>query len=672
MSRAARRVLSVGVPAFALMLPVGPARADIVGLGSRSASIELAVEAAQQKIASATTVTRINDLRMEERLHLRNEGAYLFSPSLISLALGADLGLSQEWLRPTQERQFRDGTLLGYDVFTTLLEEQPTSLSLFAARSQSVLSQELASRNDVVTQQRGATLFARRLPFPSMWAIRQELSDEASRTGEFVSRRDDRRTILSYEGQRGWTDQELDVKYELVRFEDAVTPSFDYDSHEASFTYGSDFGMELNRHEDLRARLLVRQGQTDVTTALVDELLRVDHTERFWSEYRYFLSYADTDGQASTTHTLTAGAHHRLYDNLTTSLAGDSVFQIVPGGRRDVWRTRLDTAYTKRLPWQGRLMGGLGGRLEYQADAFQSATSFAPQEIHTAASPVALPITLQGTSIMSSSVVVTKTSLGPLPAGCAAVAGPPVALVLGRDYTLLPTAQSLQVVPLPCFGSTPGINPGDTIVVDYQFSVVPSMTFSTVSWRTDLSVDYRWIRPYVSYGQTAQQLLSGLDNGTLDQQRSDAAGVELRYDQGAAHAGLLGEISRLDSKQVGYDRLRSSQFVTHSPWPDVTLSMNVDEAWMDFWDPPHQTRTLNAQLAMTYAPAPSLLVEGSASLRRLADTLLLSERDREARLRLRWLIRRVELLPTFSLIDRRRGDTHTEEWRMLVRMVRRF
>src|SRR3989338_5496567 len=106
MSRGAWRALSVGMQALALMLPVGPARADIVGLGSRSASIELAVEVARQKIASVATVTRINDTRMEERLHLRNEGAYLFSPSLVSLALGADLGLSQEWLRPTQERQF--------------------------------------------------------------------------------------------------------------------------------------------------------------------------------------------------------------------------------------------------------------------------------------------------------------------------------------------------------------------------------------------------------------------------------------------------------------------------------------------------------------------------------------------------------------------------------------
>ncbi len=61
-----------------------------------------------------------------------------------------------------------------------------------------------------------------------------------------------------------------------------------------------------------------------------------------------------------------------------------------------------------------------------------------------------------------------------------------------------------------------------------------------------------------------------------------------------------------------------------------------------------------------------------ASTRWLDDTLLPDERNTEASFRIRWLLRELELTPSFEFYDRRREDTVTREYRMLLRAVRRF
>lgn len=659
--------------AAALCGAASAAHAQPLQLGLWSGALESVADLTRQdtRTGGGPWVT-LDGTYLSAQMLLRNSGIALYDPRLFNLSVGGTFGLSREWQTTDGDRLSRQGTLRGYDVVASVLGAQPTSLELFMNRDQSRLSRELAGRGEVILENRGATLFARRLPLPSTFAFRQEHQEDISQTGHVVTRREDVRNILTYEAQRGWTDRELWLRYEFVDLSALVTPTLSYQSHEGNVTYQMDFGPELNRHSDSRLRYLTRTGNAPLAVLTIEEGLRWDHQERFWTDYRYLLTHTDTMGLATTAHTVTAGAHYRLFDSLTTGVTGDAAFHQLPDGDKQIFRSQAETLYTKQLPAHGALHWNLNGRLEYQQDHFEEGESFIPQETHVIDALVAFPVTLQTPLAITSSVAVTKTTLGPLPVGCATPTGPPIPLVLGRDYTLLPVGETLQVVPIVCSGATPGINPGDTIAVDYRVSVVPSRTFGTTGWSTEVSLDYRWIRPYLSHSQTGQHLLSGLDDGALDDQQSDALGLELRHDGSRWHASLLGEASRFDSRRLSYDRLRSTQFLSYTLLRDLVMTLTLEQAQLDYTQDDHQTWTFVEQMTMTYAPHARLQMEAAFSNQRLSDTVLTDEQITSASLKLRWLLRQLEIHPSVEWFDRRRDDAQTREYRLLVRLIREF
>ncbi len=658
-----------------------PVTAQVFQPGSWDGSLQGIVDYSRQDTKTAgSPPSRFESTQSQELFTLRNTGAYVLDPRLFAVTVGATFGLSQEWLETTGTGgAFREGTLWGYDLFATVLSEKPFSLNLFANRNASSFSRELAGRTEIQTETRGVTLFAKTFYIPSSLTLRQELLDEESRTADVVARRKEKRNILTYEGQRGWEDAELDLRYEFVDLADEIFPDLSYQSHEGALGYSLDFGPELNRRWESRFRAFTRSGGTfrgvafaDLTTWTVDESLRIDHTDRLRTQYRYFLFHTDTPGGAATTHTATFSLRHRLHESLTTTLGADGTIQDLPRGEKDAARARLDLAYTKRLPAGGRLTIGLGGSFQYEDDRFASTETFVPQEPYTVATPFALPIALRNPFVIESSVVATKIALGPLPIGCIPPPGPPTPLVLDQDYTLRTVGDVTEIVPIPCAGTTPGINPGDTIAVDYRFTVSRSLTFTTRTWRADVGVDYRWIRVFFSHDESEQELLSGRDGRFLNDQQSDSVGAELRYDQPRLTASVLGEARRFTSTRISYDSLRGNQFLGATILRDLRLGLSADEALIEYRDQNRQSRSVAARATLTYTFGANLFAEAIGGIRWLRDTLLLPEQTIEARLRVRWRFRKLEVNPSLGFFDRQRGDTETNEYRATLQVIRRF
>lgn len=647
--------------------------AQVIQLGTWEGAVEGQLDLVRTETGTGSSTSRHDDGLLGERLSLHHAGLSLFDPQFLSLSLGGTFGLSQEWLsQETEDSVFREGTLGSYDAFTSLLSGQPTSVNLFAGRQQSIFLRELAGRSEVVNERRGVTVFARRLPLPSSFTLRQEHDDERSRSAEVESFRDNRKTIFTYEGQRGWLDADADLRYESIDSVDAITPILGFQSHEASARYGRDFGMELNRHWDSRLRYFTRDGATDLTTWTLEDSLRTEHSKHVQSTARYLLTQQETAGNASTAHAVSVDLQHRLYDNLTTTLGSDALVDIVPGGQKRVFRGRLDEAYTRRLPSNGQLSVSLGGGLEYEDDQFASAVSVVLQESHTMAE-LARPVLLENPFVAAASVVVTKVAVGPLPVGCFPPAGPPLPLVLGRDYTLRVIGGDLtQLVPISCAGTTPGVNPGDTLAVDYQYDTARALTFLTGRWHLDLSADYNWIRLYGSHAVQIPHLVAGQDDRFLDEQQSDTLGIELRKDGPRVHGSVLGEAGRITSGRVDYDQLQSLQIVNVILQPELTLAANADEALLMFTDEDRQAVTMSQQVTLTYAPADHLSVEGLVGTRQLRDSLSASERTVEATLKLLWFLRSIELNSILGMLRREREDVTTQELHLSVKFVRRF
>ncbi len=650
-----------------------PASAQILTLGRWEGSLEGLTEFTRLDTKTeGAPGSRFDDFYTDERLTLRNLGAFVYDPRLLNFSLGGTFGLAQDWLVINGDQTSSDTTLIGYDALVNVLSEQPFSLSLFANRNQASLARELAGRSEILTENRGATIFARALYIPSTLTVRQVVQEEESRIENVVARRSDEQTIVRYEGQRGWVDNELGLLYEYVDDTDKVFPGLSFQSHEAQVNYGLDFGEELNRRWDSRVRYSSRTGLIESTYWSLDELLRIDHTERLQSSYRYSFLNTETPGGGTTTQTAVASLQHRLYESLRTTLTLDAVRQDLVDGEKDAYRGRLDFGYTKRLPLGGRLNVGVGGSLQYEDDRFKAAESLVSQETHTAASPFALPIDLDNPFVVTPSIVVVKTAFGPLPPGCFPPPGPPTPLVLGVDYTVRPAGDITEIVPIPCAGTTPGINPGDTIAVDYRFSVAPAITFTTAAWNGSVSVDYRWIRVFFSHEQYEQSLVSGRDSRFLDNQQSDGVGAELRYDGYRLRASLLGEARRLRSTRTRYDTLRASALTDVSLLAGLTLRLSADQVFTEFPDQNRETMSRAGRAALSYALGSRLLVDVSGGLRSLEDSQQPTEETTEARLLVRWFFRKVEVSPALEYFDRRRGGAESTEYRALVKTIRRF
>lgn len=616
--------------------------------------------------------SRFENFRTEERLKLRNAGAYFFDPRLATLTLGGNFGLTQERFTTDGASDTRNGTLLGYDASLEVLSESPYSLNLYANRDQTINSQVFGGRTEVVQESRGATLFAKPIYVPSTLSFRQETLSDETRTATVLARRDETRNIVTYQGNRGWEDSEASLHYEFADLSDHEFPNLSYQSHEGSLYYSLDFGSELNRRWDSRIRFFTRTGTTELTTATVDETLRIDHTERLQTGYRYSLLRVDTVGGATTTNIGAFNLHHRLYESLTTDAGLDTAIATLPNGEKDAYGGRLDFAYWKRLPADGRLSIGAGGRLQYDDNRFQTQASFIPQETHTAATPFALPMLLGNPFVDVTSIVVTKTAVGPLPAGCIAPPGPPTPLVAGQDYSVRTTGDLTEIVPIPCTGAIAGINPGDVIAVDYRFAVPTSLAFTTASWHTDLSVDYRWIRPYFVAEGSDQHLVSGHDGRFLDDIQSETAGMELRYDGQRLRATVLGEARSYHARRVAYDTVRSSQFAGLTILPELTLTLSADEAWFDYSQPQRQTQTINGRATASYVLNAALSADAFTGMRYFKDSLAPTERSLEAGLRVRWTFRKIEVDPTLEFFRLHRGDTTTNDFRAMLHIIRRF
>jgi len=674
-----------GVVMLALVGSVQPARAGIFQLGTWGGSLIGRAEVSHLEASQAGSHSTFDSALTEERFTLRNEGSYVLDPRILNLSVAGTFGLEQEQYHSDDFDSSRNGTLTGYDLFAAVLPDHPLAIDLFANREEGFLPNALASESKSETELHGAIVKAAWLYIPSTLTFRQNRQAQTTRIGESVSRFDNTENTVSYQGRRGWIDSEMAAHYDFEDSNDKFFSFRNYRSHDGRLDYSLDFGPELNRRWDSRLRYFVRSAPStsfDYTTASVDEFLNLRHTENLRSRYRYSFIDSKTTGGSQRTHTAAANATHQLYNNLKTDVGVDGLIQQFDQGERDIARSLLAFDYQKRIAWNGLVRVGLGGGYQYEDDRFESGASSIPRELHTAATPVAVPITLDNPFVITTDpsrpITIEKTAQGPLPPGCAPPSpGDLLNLVEGRDYTVRTIGRITEIVPIPCIGTTPGINPGDTIAVTYAFAVPASLAFTTSQWHLDVSVDFGWIRPYFNHEQFDQTLRSGHDRQFLDNQLSDALGLELRHDAERLHASLRTEVRRYRSQRIKFEDFRSTQFGLVSLRPNLSVSLTGEESQTNYQDPSRRTRTFSGRGLLTYAfarqnLASRLFADAAVGTQVLEDSLFETQRTTEALVNLRWMWNKLEVSPTLGFYDIERGSSSSTEVRFILYTERRF
>ncbi len=636
-----------------------------------------------------------HDLLLQQRLRIRTLDAALWDPRLARFSLGANFGFSQSFRNFLDQMSF--ATLWGYDAVADILPLSPLAFGLFARRNQYYLSRELTSRTEVVATSHGFRMSFRRFYIPSWIVYREEfyqmghLAETEGEDGAFM--RENRRNLL-YHGRRGWIDSEAVFRYEYIDLADEITPDMSYRSHEGNAYYSIDLGPELNWRWDSRLRAYTRKGPTSAySIAEIDELVSAKHSSRLRSEYRVNGTYTRSDDVINMSQSAFAGVQHRLYRSLTTRVRGDVLLQEAAEGSKRVGRNRLDFVYNKKLRGRGRVTAGLGGGLQYENDEFSSGESYTAREEHEAETPVAYPLALDNLQVTENTIVVTKIAVpeGDLPLGCEPVPVP-VILEPGRDYLVRTVGYTTEIVPLPCNGTSPGINPGDTVSVDYAYAA-PNMTFYTTSIYADVGLHYPWFSVRAGHEQLDQNLISGGGENLLENLRTDSAGAELRWTGEVLRLALTGEVSRSQSRYQSYRGVRSGGSVSLRFRPSFSMSLNGDQSLMRYYDtqdcqdradtdcvdwsaPDRVSNALGGRLSITYNLGYRFLLE--AYVRNwwldamFEDSEQYFEQVTEANLRWRWLFRRLEVNSSVTYSSRRRDGVGPGEFRAMLQVRRKL
>ncbi len=486
-----------------------------------------------------TIATHERSVREDLLLRLRGD---VYHPRFLDFDLRTELGLEQARVNTTGDLGERsiDGANFAYDLRTHWFKEHPYNGTLYALRREARTRQTLFRTTEAIVSEYGAAVAARDWWIPSRLELRNH--DYA---GHGADTNNETRKSAALEGLR---QVDGSIYEYALRYNDV-----DLRSGSRTFTDAEAFGsgswqLGDNPADRLFATTRYRQqrGDLDTSTSQASVAANLQWSESLSSTHQIEFLGSDSGaaGGRNDTMRIDSTLTHRLYESLRTELGAEAQRNDFTGGNVDRYGGHLDGRYQKRLPF-GRL------DLGYRVDQYLQDESNALQPIavldEAHVIDLATPTTLANFGADPASVVVTDaTGL--------------VLYVEGVDYRLR-TIQGRTQLEL-ALGSA--ILPGQTVLIDYVFLPRPPIRFKSTGqgMRAGLRIG-EWLGFELGMIERNQDLLAGTDIGSLANERSRTAAVDL----GTNRASVRAEYEDRDSTFSALERTEYSASL-QLPSPD--------------------------------------------------------------------------------------------------------
>ena len=639
-------------------------------LGTWSGEMEQGYEMERQQTNSgASPEIDLAHRRQRDRLGIRNQGFSVLDPRLFTGNLGLTFDLIRDHDRSDGTATSRQGKLIGYSFDSTLFAEKPYSGTIFANRTQNFLTQPFGGRTQLDYVNRGASfrlredsfLKDRGIPYFSsnVRAYQEHIKESTTGLGQ-TFQRDELRNVFSFDGHKGFETADLDLRYEFNDLNNLAFVPGSFQTQTSNLAYSRDFGPNLNRRFDSRLSYITRTGLGPTTFFTADEHVRIDHYKNLFTDYRYLFTSIGTQAGTTATQNGIFLVQHRLYTNLTTTALASALRQALPAGTRSSDAGQLDFNYQRGLPRDGQLFAHIGGRYQLDENNLQTSQISVIDEAHGAPSPLGggAGFLLNQSFVIASTIVVVDTR-----------GGGRRPTTSGVDYDILAEGDLFRIVPL--LGSLV-ILPGDPLVVSYTQEVDPSLKYTTASGWLNAGIDFRWIAFSYAHEQSDQTLRAGRDSRFLEDRRKDTGQFVLRGAWKALQGQASAAFSRYDATRLAYTQQRFNQTVSFRPASNFILAFNAEESSTNFTLPVRQSDTHSQRLTLDWFAPGGWSTTALVGRRVLKDSLLPTETVNEKSLRARLTYGKLEFLSVLALNDRTRGTFQTTEWRLDLKMIRRF
>ncbi len=617
------------------------------------------------------TQDRYDTLLFEERLRLRNTGAFIFDPRLLTLNLSGSFGAPQEMALGHTDTSLRvgNGTLFDYAFEGLVLADTAYPTTLFATRSQTMLTQGFGGRSDLTFQSFGGTFDLHENNFleargwrgltATLDAREESLLENSSYFGS-PFKRDETRQIVNAQAHRSGENSDLDLHYELNSVSDPLNPSNVFDSHTFRATHSLDFGPTLNRRLDSGLYSFIRSGASNGSYVSASEALHVDHHRDFSTNYRYDFSQSDSESGTTTTNTANATLLRRFYRNLSTTLGARGSLQNFPNGDKYLYGGEAGADYRRAIPGQGQLFADT--HLGYEVDNNNFTSSFVdePDERQTVPIDVGTGagFTLTHPFVVIGSIVVVD--LGP-------DGNSRFDTIVNRDYLVVAEGSRTRIVPLP---DSPVLRAGDQLSVSYTYTIAPSLEYSTFDTSIRTGLEFPWLSLSYEHMMSDQTRLSGTSAPQfLIDQNADRFQLELRSRWKRLLAQSAVDYEILKSSIVDSNGLRFGQLLVYQINAGLVAELTADENFVDYPKENRSSESYLARASIDWTAFEGLSASPFIDYRSFHDSTVMSDVVVEAGMRLHWTYRSVDIFPTVTWTDyRNRMDgVHAE-----LRITRRF
>lgn len=527
--------------------------------------------------------TEASNLLFRESISARTRG-HVLSPKIFEFHAYGRLGLDQVRAESNGESGSDDGTFQEWDLTGTLLKEGNAPLTAYARRSVSLINRPFAPSVETTTTNYGAELrlVSDRLP-TTFRLYRQELTQESvsgsSFEEQFGALQDFTSTQDTFEWHTDWRlgeGQTLTWDYVFNRVDERsdAGPGFDpdetaFDTHEATLQHLWTFGA-TDLRSDLRSTLMYynQGGDFDQERIRLDETLTLRHSRTFETRYNYRFNDFSVGDSQQTTHRLSAGFVHRLFQSLTTS-GQVGAGRIDYGGDADAttdeYFANLQSDYTKAVPL-GRLSLAASANYNLQRNDARAEPFRVINEAHTA--PLALPIVVRQRNADGGPDSVLVTNLAGVP------------YRRGLDYTVDAFPDRLEI--RRTFGGL--IAPDSTVLVSYDVVPEPASDITTMSFgfggRYDIAEGpFKGLSLYARYIHQDQEIDSANEDlFTPDDVDDYTLGVEYRVWK----LILTAEHQVHDSTIAPYDQTRLDAQFIHRPSSDFLLTLSASQTMISY------------------------------------------------------------------------------------------
>jgi len=646
-----------------------PARASaeqIFRLGRWSGLAEFGYDQTEETLTAVddgATRPLFERSRFEQKVGLRNRLTVL-DPSVLVVHYGLTLGFLQNDFSSDRGESAGDGRLTGYDLTAGFFPQRRFSLDLLANRYESLVPQEFAGTLEINSQSYGATFKMRRIFLPGSLSYRHSDISTGTSADPLNRGRDEQRRSLQYLAARDWKGHRLQVSSEYAELDDRLFSSVDHTRYRGSIHHTYELpGVVVGGPADdpvlrspgtLTSRISYsdRSGNFGASSFDWRESLRLRHREKVFSTLTYQLRRFETVAGQSQTERAAFSYRHDLYESLETETRVELRRVDFDTGRSDVFDSRFDVEYTKRIPG-GQLRLGLDLGYETQDDAFDLGETFVSRESHVAR--FGEPFRLDRPQALLESLLIVDASGSTI-------------FLEGIDYTASLVGLFVEVRTIP--GG--GIGDGDTVLVDYRIEIGSQTEFETVTTTTRAALDFGWFEPFATWQRRDERILSGQDIGVLDDLSLESHGVQLRWRRPRWSFTSRAERRMRRSRLLEYEEENLSGQLTLKPHRAWTATVTANHQSTDFTLPTRETRLGALRVHIGWRPHPGLSLEAFGGERVWRDSLSLSEDFENAGLRARCKVGRLELVGTLSEWTRRRNGDEFESLRATVGITRRF